>query len=131
MGSSLLLSYACDAHFLSFLIHGPRVKMLGGGKGYLGDDFVVNFSPEFLQFELKATCNLMLVNFGFVLTHSLWCKCLIHKCNQFNQCNQVGAFWILFSSCVMCVRCSIAKKEIFAAFVPGLRIFYGTDIGMY
>ena len=43
--------------------------MLGGGKGYLGDDFVVDFSPDFLQFELTATCNLMLVNLCFVLNH--------------------------------------------------------------
>ena len=63
------LSFVRDARFLSFLIHGVWVKMLGGGKGYLGDDFVVNFSPEFLQFELRATCNLMLVSFGFVFTH--------------------------------------------------------------
>ena len=68
--------------------------MLGGGKGYVGNDFVVNFSTDFLKFEMEAMCNLILMNFGFVLAHCLWWKCLFYK---YNQCNQVSAFWILFS----------------------------------
>ena len=51
------------------LITNPRVKILVvRGKGFVSNDFVVNASPDFLQF-FEKTCNVIQINFGFVSAH--------------------------------------------------------------
>ena len=103
----ILVTWAVDFYFhmhvmLVSLITNQRVKILLRGKGFVSNDFVVKFSPDFLQFcEKNVQCN----TDGFWLCICwLWGKCLIYKCNE---CIQVGAFWmnfVLFSKSVFGVR---------------------------